>query len=198
LVTISDLFVDPRGYPFCDEEAKSFSAAYDRDLNRWWEEVQQADWMILVAAKCGIGVTRLIPGVCDCTRIGFRFVPDFAAELEGLLSIGERAARGEATEDECLRASDEASKIQECILEACSVPNTLAAARAAGAIATILPAIAFRHYPIDCLRRLLSTIKMVVAAGYYLDGVDSKPALQLLSAMAVRRHIRATELALPT
>jgi hypothetical protein len=199
--TISEVFNDPRGHPFHNEEARGFSEPFGADLASWWNAAPRANWMVLVGGACEISETRLIQAVCQCTRIAFRFVPSVTRKLlEPFLSVGERGACGEARAKECREASDKVSEIQSEIMEAFNAGDaniTLAAMRATGAVATAIGSAAYRRRRGDCVLIMHSAISQVQAAGNSPGGASARTNWHLQCVKAMRNGIRADELAFP-
>jgi hypothetical protein len=198
---IVDVFADPRGYPYCDEEAQSFSKPFGRDLKSWWKAAPQANWMILLAGASLVSEARLLQAMLECVRTGLHFIPDTKRPaVESFLALVERAIEDKVTADECLKASDEVSDLQREILDACNMgdsTNSLAAARATGAVATAIASAAIRQNRDGRVLVMHSAVSQVAAAGYSEGGTDARSAIHLQCARIVRRCIRADELVFP-
>jgi hypothetical protein len=194
--SVAELFADPCPIPFF-QRARSFSEPFGADLPAWWAAAPQGDWMLWVAAACGLAEHHLIDAAAACARVGFRFNPDAPDRLEPVVRLAERGGRSEVSPQECWAASDGMYEYQNEILAACRMPNVLSAAQVTGAVSRLAAAAACRGDRPACVKLAVGCATQVAAAGRYLDGEDAQPALHARCAEAVRARIQAGELSLP-
>ena len=185
--SIAQLFAEPCSIPTL-EEAQGFSERFGDNLFEWWDAAPQGDWMLWVAAECGISELRLIDAAAACTRLGYRFNCEAGERLEPAVRVAERGGHGEASQLDCRRASDDVHAYANQILESCHLSNTLSAAQVSGSVSQLAAAACFRNHRPTCVKLAVGAVTQLTGAGHYEDGDDSQEALHFQCAGEVRRE----------
>ncbi|MCC6663193.1 MAG: hypothetical protein IT375_05575 [Polyangiaceae bacterium] len=108
----------------------TWSAAFDDDWQRFWQECPRGDWLLSLAARLGVERPRLVRAASAAARTALEGLPESEPSPRAALELAEAWADGQASAEACRARSLE--------LERYSPPDPALAAVGAAALSALM------------------------------------------------------------
>jgi hypothetical protein len=186
--SLAELFPDDCPIALLDN-ARRFGLSHGLDIEAWWRDAPQGDWMIWCAGKLGTDLKSLVKAATECARTALRFVPQGESRPSEALDLAERWTIGAASAQECSNVADKLH--HECDLGAAfgGGMDAVAAMTAVGAAEAAVNAAGQAHDRMLSITLACQAARRAAIAANHVHGQEAKDEANRKCADAVRRMV---------